>query len=279
MPQAEAALSYYDGPDLSAAVLAALEAKGRPVDRVDSDDLAGLDEFHAMGRPATIAQARLAAVEQGERVLDVGAGIGGPSRVLARYFGARVTALDGTERFCRLNRTLCERSGLAERVEVVSGDARELPFEDESFDLAWSQAVWQNIEDKAAVAAEIHRVLRPGGRFALFELAAGSGGPLHYPVPWADRAGQSFLITPAEMRELLDRTGFVEGAWQEGAGIASSIQEAAAAGTGLASGVPGVTLELVVPEFQARMAGLARNVEEQRVTMVQALMRRPGDSR
>ncbi len=275
VPQAEAALSYYDGPDLSGRVLGTLEALGRPVNRIDSDDLAALDEFHALGRPATLAQARLAAVERGERVLDVGAGIGGPSRVLARFFGAHVTALDATERFCELNRTLCERSGLADRVAVVTGDARELPFEDESFDLAWSQAVWQNIDDKDAVAAEIHRVLRPGGRFALFEVAAGTGGPLHYPVPWADRAEQSFLITPVEMREVLGRAGFDERAWQEGPSIASSIQEAASKGHGMAAGVPGVSLELVMPDFQARMAGLARNVEEQRVTLIQAVMARP----
>ena len=102
------------------------------------------------------------------------------------------------------------------------------------------------------------------------------GGPLHYPVPWADRAEQSFLIPPADLRDLLIRAGFSEDVWQEGpAGIAESVQDAAAEETGMAAGVPGVTLELVVPEFQARMGGLARNVQEGRVTMVQVVMRRP----
>jgi len=274
MPRTDAALDYYAGADLSAKVLGALDELGRPVDRLDSDDLAGLDEFHALGRPATLAQARLAAIEPGERLLDVGAGIGGPSRVLARYFGAQITALDATERFCELNRSLSKRTGLAERVEVVQGDARELPFEDESFDIAWSQAVWQNIDNKDAVASQIHRVLRPGGRFALFEVAAGTGGPLHYPVPWADSADESFLATPTQLRELLRRAGFKEIAWNEGANIQSTIQAAAAEAHGMAAGLPGVTLELVMPDFQARMAGLARNVEEQRVALVQAVMSR-----
>lgn len=267
-------LRYYEGPDLSGRVLEALEEAGRPVDRVDSDDLAQLDEFHALGRPATLALARLAAIEEGERVLDVGAGIGGPARVLARHFGAEVTGLDATKRFCDLNRALCERSGLAERIGVVQGDARDLPFDDDSFDVAWSQAVWQNIDDKARVAEEVHRVLRPGGRFALFEIAAGSGGDLRYPVPWADNADQSFLITAEETRRLLARAGFAEISWNEGPDIQSSIQAAASEGHGMATGVSGLTLELVMPDFQARMEGLARNVEEQRVAMIQAVLRR-----
>ncbi len=270
----EAGLDYYEGPDLTERVLGALEAAGLSPDRIDSDDLAGLDEFHALGRPATLALTRLAAIQGHERVLDIGAGIGGPSRTLARHFHAQVTALDPTERFCALNRVLCERSGLAGRINVVQGDARDLPFEGESFDVAWSEAVWQNIDEKARVAEEIHRVLREGGRYALFEVAAGTGGELHYPVPWADQATQSFLLTPTEMRELLARAGFAEVAWQEGLSTQSSIQQAASEGHGMTSGAPGLTLELLMPDFQARMTSLARNVQEERITLIQAVVRR-----
>src|ERR1700750_973505 len=106
------ALSFYDGPDLESVVVDALRAAGRSLDPLDSDDLAGMDEFHALGRLGTLAVAELAGVRAGERVLDVGAGIGGPSRALARHFGAQVTALDPTPRFCRLARALNERCGL-----------------------------------------------------------------------------------------------------------------------------------------------------------------------
>src|SRR3954462_13255697 len=99
---------YYDGPDLTAVVADALAAAGRP-GQVEPDDLAALDEFHALGRPATLALADLAQIRPGERLLDVGAGIGGPSRVLAHHYGARVTAVDPTERFRALNRFLCGR--------------------------------------------------------------------------------------------------------------------------------------------------------------------------
>jgi SAM-dependent methyltransferase len=127
----DAALAYYEGgPELSGVVLEALRAAGRVVDPLDSNDLAGLDEFHGLGRAATLTLAELAGISEGERVLDVGAGIGGPARTLAAHLGARVTALHPTRRFCDLNEELCRRSGLDGQVEVVCGDARQMPVAD-----------------------------------------------------------------------------------------------------------------------------------------------------
>jgi SAM-dependent methyltransferase len=268
-------LAYYEGADLAPVVLDALAAAGRSVDAIDPDDLAQLDEFHALGRASTLALAELAGLEPGEDVLDAGAGIGGPSRVLARHFGARVTALDPTERFCALNRTLTDRTGLGDRISVVAGDARALPFADESFDLVWSQAVWQSVEDKAAAAGDAFRVLRPGGRFALFEVARGPGGELVYPVPWADGPEESFLAGADELRAILVGAGFEAATWNVGADVPPSIQ-AAAGGEGMAAGLPELSLELVMPDFSARMGGLGRNVAEQRIELVQAVMVRPG---
>ena len=264
-------LGYYDGPDLTATVLDALRAAGRPVAELDPDDLAALDEFHALGRPATLALAELAAIAPGERVLDVGAGIGGPARVLARRYGAQVTALDPTERFCRLDAELCARSAGDVQVTVVQGDARELPFPDASFDVVWTQAVLQGVADVARVAAELARVLRPGGRYALFEIVAGPGGDVVFPVPWADGPAQSFVVGESRLRETLVAAGFAVTAWRTTPEIQAGIQ-AAAAGPGMSGGHPDLTLELVMPDFAARMAGLARNVQEARIGLVQAVL-------
>jgi SAM-dependent methyltransferase len=271
----EHVLSYYDGPDLEPVVLAALEAAGRPVDRIDSDDLAALDEFHALGRPATLALAVLAGIGDGDVVLDVGAGIGGPSRTLARHFGARVTALDPTERFCRLNRAITERAGLADRVAVVEGDALALPFGDESFDVVWTQAVWQGIEDKARVAAELQRVLKPGGRLAFFEMVSGDGGELLYPVPWADGPRESFLVGEDDLRATLRDTGLTEVAWRDREEIGAAMQQAGADSEAMSTGVPAVDLALVMPDYEARMETVVRNVAEGRIALVQALLTKP----
>jgi hypothetical protein len=74
-------VGYYEGPDIVDRLLHALGEAALDPDALDIDDLTGLDEFHALGRAATVALADLADVRPQDRVLDIGAGIGGPARL------------------------------------------------------------------------------------------------------------------------------------------------------------------------------------------------------
>src|SRR5215211_7016612 len=116
-----AVLRYYahDGRDPLPVVLDALRDAGRDAERIAIDDLAGIDEFHALGRSATMALAELAGVDADARVIDVAAGL-----------GAHVTAIEPTERFRRACAALTERAGLAELVTVGDGTATALPVAD-----------------------------------------------------------------------------------------------------------------------------------------------------
>jgi MPBQ/MSBQ methyltransferase len=263
-------LDYYDGPELTDTIFDALGEAGLDTERLNLDELAALDEFHALGRAATLALAELSEIRAGEKLLDAGAGIGGPARVLAHRYGARVTALDGSARFCRADERLCAATGLEDRVEVVCADALSLPFEDESFDVVWTQALLQNVEDKPALLAEFRRVLRVGGRWALFEVLSGPGGPLHFPVPWGDGPRESFLVAGPQLRRMAEAAGFAPLLWNQGEDTLGPIANAARS-----LPVPvddrGIGLHLLMPEFEARMAGLARNVEERRIELVQAV--------
>jgi SAM-dependent methyltransferase len=268
----EAALAYYaGGPDLTQVVLDALRSAGRSIDPIDPDDLASLDEFHGLGRAATVAMARMARIGPGTQVLDIGAGIGGPARTLTRHFGARVTAVDPTERFCALNAELTRRAGMGDSISIVHGDGRALPFDDASFEVAWTQAVWQSVDDKRKLLSEARRVLTPGGRAVCFEVLAGPTADegLHLPVPWATTGSESYLVSSDEARALVEGAGFEVGEWIEGMDAAQAIGEVAAGGgPELAQGAEGVSLALVLPDFDARMAGLARNVADQRVALL-----------
>ena len=145
MKNTSAIAKHYERSDLGEAILGALKAAGKDVDHLTTEDLAPVDEFHTRGRPATVDLARLLSLNANERVLDLGCGIGGPSRYLAKTFGCRVVGVDLMPEFCRVAAMLAERTGLADRVEYRQGDALAVPFEDQSFDVVWSQNVVMNI--------------------------------------------------------------------------------------------------------------------------------------
>src|SRR6266446_7680939 len=107
-PQAVA--EHYKQRALGDAILAALQAAGKDVDHLTPDDLAPVDEFHSGGRNATVLLAQLAHINGSDRLLDVGCGIGGPSRYLASTFGCQVTGLDFTAEFIALAAMLDRKS-------------------------------------------------------------------------------------------------------------------------------------------------------------------------
>ena len=68
--------------------------------------------------------------------------------------------------------------------------------------------VGMNIEDKAAVFREVERVLKPGGKFAIFDLMRDREGALQFPLPWAVNPATSFVSSIEEYRQLLQNAGF-----------------------------------------------------------------------
>jgi SAM-dependent methyltransferase len=264
--------SYYDGPDLTDPVRDALREAGLDPEHLRVDDLVAMDQFHALGLAATVALAKLADVRPGERVLDLGAGIGGPSRVLAARFGAHVTAVEPTARFRRLAAQLNAATGLDGAIEIVDARGDALPFADASFHLVWTQAVLPNVADLAPLAAEVHRVLAPGGRWALAETVAGPGGDTFFPVPWADGPQESHLVAPEALRTLLERPGFAAEVWEVGAtALAPAVAEL---GGEPQDPRPPVDLGVLMPDYDERIAGLGRNIAEQRIAPVLAVLRR-----
>ena len=269
---AESINSYYGQPDLSATILAALQRAGKDLNALTRDDLAPFEEFHVRGRAATMELASAAGLYEGMAVLDVGSGIGGPARTLAAEFGCTVTGLDLTEEYCRAAEMLTGRVGLSDKVTFRQGNALDMPFDDGMFDLVWMQHMTMNIEDKDRLFGEIRRVLRTGGRLALYEILAGSVAPVHFPVPWANDSAISFLVAPPEVRRLLTATGFEELVWTDVTGESIDLlRKLGAAGPGAPAPL---RLHLLVGDFAEKFANVLRNMEEDRIALVQGVFER-----
>jgi len=199
---------HYERPDLERAILDALASASKDPDRLTAADLAPVDEFHTGGRPATLEFAQAIGATQDMHLLDVGSGIGGPSRVFASRYGCRVTGIDLTEDYVRTATALAARVGLGDLVAYRHASAVDLPFAPGSFDGAYMMHVGMNIQDKAALCREVRRVLRPAGVFAIYDLMRTGEGDVRFPVPWAATAATSFLADPGEYRRALVQAGF-----------------------------------------------------------------------
>ena len=263
-------VEHYDRGDLRGRIASALTAAGLDGKQLTPQDLSPLDQFHVRGLASTIEFAGAVGIERGTRVVDIGSGLGGPSRYLAATFGCQVQGIDLSPSFVEAATYLAERSGLSEKVTYECGDALALPVDDESVDLAWTQHTAMNIADRGLMYSEAFRVLRPGGPFAIHDIVAGIG-ELHFPVPWSAGPTTSFLMTPQAMRTALEKQGFRVRSWvdrtAEGIAWLGEIRAAAAAVVGPP---PPLGLHVVLgSEFPVMAGNLARNLQEGRASIVQ----------
>ena len=197
------------GHSIAERILAAVYAAGGPTVAVTPETLAPFDHYHGGGLAGTVDLAGLLSPQAGEAIVDIGSGIGGPARWLAKRFGCNVTGIDLTPEFCEAARQLNFHSGMSESVEIHEGSALSLPLPDNSFDRAYSQYVVMNIKEKLRVYQEAARVLKPGGRLVLSHVAAGTNGSPNFPLPWAAGPEHSFLASDQETRRDLDQAGLV----------------------------------------------------------------------
>lgn len=208
--------AHYAARDIEARILSAIRAAGmNPDQRLSPEALGALDHFHTGGLRASRELLELVQIRAGDRVLDIGAGLAGPARMLAASVGCRVDCLELSPDYCTGAALLNRLTGLDERIGVHEGSALDMPFADDSFDVVWMQNVGMNIADKRRLYREIHRVLKPGGRYAFQEMAAGKTATSYFPLPWASDPGDSFLVPADEMRALLGESGFIAEAFED----------------------------------------------------------------
>jgi sarcosine/dimethylglycine N-methyltransferase len=258
---------HYRATGLAERLKTALTALGPEDQPLTPQQLAALDQFHTRGLAATAQLAELVGITADMSVLDVGSGVGGPARYLAATYGCRVAGVDLSEPFVDAARYLTERTGQSGQVSFQTASALELPFEEGRFDAVLLQHVAMNIADRSRLYREVRRVLKPGGRFATFDVVLLNGEPL-YPLPWARTPATSFLLTAEGTREAVEATGFRTLVWQDDTEAAKgwSVQLRASWPP------PTPNLGLVMgPEIAEFTANLGRNYMEGRLGVLTAV--------
>jgi len=266
---------HYANPDIVPRILAAVRQVNGADAPITPDMLAPLDHFHGRGVLATREMVAMLSPQKGDRVLDIGCGIGGPARWIAARIGCHVTGVDLTQAFCDAAVVLNAITGLAERVRIMQGNALALPLPDDAFDRAYTQNVVMNIADKRGMYREALRVLRRGGILALSNVCAGPNGDPYFPVPWAATAATSFLTTPDATHDDLRAVGFEIMQFRETTQsvLADQIKDRQRMET---TGLPPLGVHLIIGD-RARQYRInsARSLEDGRTAVIEALVRKP----
>ncbi|NQX96895.1 MAG: methyltransferase domain-containing protein [Flavobacteriales bacterium] len=201
--------NHYFKEGLYEDIINRLKEQNIALNDVKRSDIAGVDEFHVRG--ATVSKELANSIDlNGLSVLDIGCGLGGPCRMLSDEYNCQTTGIDLSNEYIRTANKLSKLVNLTNKTTFIQGDAIELPFEDNLFDVVWTQHVQMNIPDKKKFYSEINRVLKTGGYFLFYDILKKGNGAVNYPMPWASNANLSFLFKAEEMEGFLKDFGLTK---------------------------------------------------------------------
>jgi ubiquinone/menaquinone biosynthesis C-methylase UbiE len=154
----------------------------------------------------------LAALQEGEHVLEVACGTGRATVALARLVGpkGKVEALDLTEAMLQQARQKIQALGLSERVEFKAGDAKHLPYPDSLFDVLYNSYMFDllAVDQFEPILTEFRRVLKPGGRLVLVNMSKNRPEKIWFESLY--ERGWMGACRPVLLKDFVQRVGFEE---------------------------------------------------------------------
>jgi SAM-dependent methyltransferase len=271
----DAIADHWGRGDVYGLIVAALRKASKPLEGLTVEDLAPVDHFHARGFPATVELADRLPIGPGQRILDIGCGVGGPARYMAKRFRCRVDGIDITPPFVEAANKLTALLGMEEAVRVEQGDGQRLPYPQACFDGAYTQHVTMNVADRPRFFSEAYRVLKPGAFFALTEHGLGPRGEPYHPVPWSSDGTGAYLVTPAETRAILEAAGF-ENIVVEDTGAKYLASYRIALEKAEQGALPPLGIHILLGDAALeKTRNTARNIEEGRTHPIQVVCRKP----
>jgi sarcosine/dimethylglycine N-methyltransferase len=149
-------------------------------------------------------------LNENSRVLDIGAGYGGAARYLVEKFGCHVTCVNLSEVQNERNRLLNREQDVSSKIDVVDASFEDLPLDDISFDLVWSQDAILHSGNRSLVFKEVYRVLKSGGEFIFTDPMQSDDCPEGVLQPVYDRIHLDSLGSIEFYRQVAKSTGLEE---------------------------------------------------------------------
>lgn len=122
------------------------------------------EQIHSGKDEVTDRMAAAVGLKPGMHVLDVCSALGAPARHIAKKYGVKVTGLDFTKTMLAKAIERTKVAGLDNLITFVEGNAMDMPFKKETFDVVWGQEAWCYVTNKDQLMFEAARVLKPGGK-------------------------------------------------------------------------------------------------------------------
>ena len=166
--------------------------------------------FDASRRTVEKMISYLKEANQDSRVLDLGSGYGGSARYLAKKLNCHVDCLNLSEAQNERNRKMNIDQSLGGFVSVIDGSFEDIPFNEGSFNIAWSQDAILHSGKREKVIDETSRVLKKGGEFIFTDIMQSDDCPEGVLQPILDRIHLATLGSPEFYRETCSSHGMEE---------------------------------------------------------------------
>ncbi len=262
--------------NLQTRIAQALVSEGKLVDALVLEDLAGVDELHVGGLETIWPIIGSLDVGPGDVTLDLGSGLGGPARFVARETGSRVVGVDLSAETTQAGNVMSEWVGLAGQVELDVADVCHVPHKPESFDAALSVHVHMFLQTPEKLFAEAFRLLKPGGRLVILDPIRCADEPLHYPVPWASDAATDNILHEAELEALAVGAGFRHHTRSDLSALAIDWFGATFSRISEMGGPPPLGLHLVMgPNFPTFALNAFQNLKDEKIALLHFVFEKP----
>lgn len=153
-------------------------------------------------------------IKENMKVLDVGCGVGGPAREIARFTGANIVGLNNNDYQIERANHYSKVLNLEKQLKFVKGDFMQMDFESESFDAVYAIEATVHAPVLEGVYGEIYRVLKPGGTFGVYEWVLtdkyDESNPRHREIAYGIEIGDGIpkMYTADVAEKALQNVGF-----------------------------------------------------------------------